>query len=197
MIGPSKLLVSVLSPLVFLLQPTYDHSLVRISETNLDISPHGVTVSTCVLVQPDGRLHFETRIQQLPAETATLHIYEATLDSFHMLRLNNLLDAPGVRYAETFPMPQLPLTTPTVNAAIVEIPRERSIQKLGYLAWNERSGKQNERPESEPAAVKERWQQSRVLLTPLLQWFHELQFVKMSELPQSASTLCRDDSIPE
>jgi hypothetical protein len=197
MTGTSKLLLSVLSPLVLLLQQTHDRPLVRIGEMSMDISPYGVTTNTCVLVQPDGHVHLEVRVQRLPTPTATLHIYEANLDDFQMLRLHNLLDVPGLRDAGDFQLPKLPLTAPAFKVATVQITREHHIQKLGYLAWNERGDKKKERPESEPEAVKEQWQRSRVMLTPLLQWSHELQLIKMSELPESVSTLCHGDSSPE
>jgi hypothetical protein len=198
MTGTSKLLFSVLSPLALLLQPTHDRPLVRIGETNMDISSaHGITTNTCVMVQPDGHFHLEVRVQRLPSPTATLHIYEGNLGEFQMLRLQSLLDARGLRDAEDFQAPQLPLTVPAVKVAIAEITREDHIQKVGYLAWNERKDGPTGRPESEPASVEEQWQRSRMLLTPLLEWAHAMQLVKMSELPESASTLCEYDSSPE
>ena len=185
----SKLLLFALSPLALLLQPAHERPLVRITEMNMELSSHGVTTNTCVSVLPDGNFHLEVRVQLLP-DPATLHIYESKLDDFQMLRLHNLLDVPNLRDAEPFQTPKLPLTTSVFTAATVQISREHDMQKLGYLAWDERVGKENELPESESAAVKEQWRRSRALLAPLLQWSHELPLVKVVELPESASSLC-------
>jgi hypothetical protein len=198
MTGASKLFLSALFPLTLLSPSAHESPLVKIYETSIDISAvHGITANNCISVQPDGNFHLEVRVQQLPSPTVTLHIYEATLNDFQMDRLHNLLDAQSLRESETFQSPKLPVSAPTFQVAVVQITREDSMQKLGYFAWNERVGKENERPESEPAAVKEQWLRSRVLLAPLLAWSHELRLMKMRELPESASTLCDADSLPE
>jgi hypothetical protein len=198
MTGVSKLFLSALFPLAILQPSVHEPPLVRIGEMSMDISSsHGITARTCISVQRDGHFHLEVRVQQLPSPTATLHIYEATLNDFQMDRLHNLVDAQSLREAETIHLPKFPVTTPTFQVATVQIRREDRMQKLGYFAWNERAGKDNEPPESEPAAVKEQWLRSRVLLAPLLAWSHELRLMKMRELPESASTLCDADSLPE
>src|ERR1700722_17534823 len=191
MAGTSKLLLSVLSPLAFLLQPTPDRPLVRIVEMSIDnTSVHGVTANACVLVRPDGDFHLEVRVQRLPSPMATLHIYEGSLDEFQMLRLHGLLDARDLRDLEDFQEPHLPLMTSFVKVATAEISRKDHIQKVGYLTWKERTEEPIGPPDTEPASVKEQWQRSRLLLEPLLEWSHAMQLVKMSELPESASTLC-------
>jgi hypothetical protein len=142
----------------------------------------------------DGRFHLETRLQQLPRQQAVLHIYEATLDAFQLSRLESMLDAQAVREASTYKGPKLPVVVPTIANVRIEIARADRVQTVGYFAWNQQTGTDGLSPESTPEALKEEWRSSRLALTPLLGWFHEVEGMKWPELAESHSTLCGDPS---
>jgi len=63
---------------------------VRIDEGRFDNEP-GVTSSDCILVMPDGRFHVERRRQVLPSSTATLNIFESSLDSSQLQQLGDIV----------------------------------------------------------------------------------------------------------
>jgi hypothetical protein len=168
--------------------------LVRIVETSIDLHPSGITATSCIAIQSDGRFHLETRLQQLPHQQAVLHIYEATLDAFQLSRLESMLDAQAVREASTYKGPKLPVMVPTVADIRIEIARADRVQTVGYFAWNKQPGTDGYSPESTPEALKEEWRSSRLTLTPLIGWFHEVEAMRWPEFDESHSTLCGDTS---
>jgi hypothetical protein len=168
--------------------------LVRIVETSIDLHSSGIMANSCIAIQSDGRFHLETRLQQLPRQQAVLHIYEATLDAFQLSRLESMLDAQAVREASTYKGPKLPMVVPTVAQVRIEIARADGVQTVGYFAWNKQPGTDGYSPESTPETLKEEWRSSRLTLTPLIGWFHEVEAMRWPELDESHSTLCGDPS---
>jgi hypothetical protein len=168
--------------------------LVRIVETSIDLHSSGITATSCIAIQSNGRFHLETRLQQLPRRQAVLHIYEATLDAFQLSRLESMLDAQAVREASTYKGPKLPVMVPTVADVRIEIARADRVQTVGYFAWNQQPGTDGLSPESTPEALKEEWRSSRLVLTPLVGWFHEVEGMRWPEVAESHSTFCGDPS---
>jgi hypothetical protein len=170
--------------------------LVRIVETSIDLHSSGRTATSCIAIQSNGHFHLETRLQlqQLPRRQAVLHIYEATLDAFQLSRLESMLDAQAVREASTYKGPKLPVVVPTVADVRIEIARADWVQTVGYFAWNQQPGTDGLSPESTPEAIKEEWRSSRLALTPLVGWFHEVEGMRWPELAESHSTFCGDPS---
>jgi hypothetical protein len=168
--------------------------LVRIVETSIDLHPSGITATSCISIQSNGRFHLETRLQQLPRRQAVLHIYEATLDAFQLSRLESMVDAQAVREASAYKGPKLPLVVPTVANVRIDISRADRVQTVGYFAWNQQPGTDGLSPESTREALKEEWRSSRRALTPLVGWFHEVEGMRWPELDESHSTLCGDPS---
>jgi hypothetical protein len=173
--------------------PARDLPLVRTVEMSMDFHS-GITANSCIAIQSDGRFHLERRLQQLPSQQAVLHIYEATLDAFQLSRLKSMLDAQAVREASTYKGPKFPVLVPTVAVVRIEIARVDKVQTVGYFAWNRQPGTEGLSPESTPEALKEEWRSSRLALTPLVGWFHEVEAMRWPELDESHSTLCGDPS---
>jgi hypothetical protein len=159
--------------------------LVKIGEWGMDLHPSGITTGSSIIIQRDGHFHLETRFQQLPSERVVRHVYESTLDAFQLSRLESMLDAQAVRDAPTYQGPKFPLTVPTVAGVTVKIPRGDKVQSVGYFAWNKVPGREDSPPETTPEAIKEEWRSSRVALTPLVGWFHEIEGMKWPELDES------------
>ena len=159
-------------------------------EASSDLSPHGITASSCISVTSNGQFHIETRFQQLPQHYATLHIYESSLDDFQMQRLKNLLNSQSIRDLSPFTYPKTPMLARYISSVYVHIPREHASQHIGYFMWDEQTAEPNQSPESTPAAIKEEWRSARTTLVPLVQWFHEVEGMKWPEVPASRSNLC-------
>jgi hypothetical protein len=174
--------------------PTRKLPLVRIVETSIDLHPAGITANSCIAIQSNGRFHLETRLQQLPRAQAVLHIYEATLDAFQLSRLESMLDAQAVREASTYKGPEIPMVVATFANVHIDIARADRVQTVGYFAWNQQPGTDGLSPESTPEALKHEWRLSRLALTPLIGWFHEVEARRWPALDESHSTLCGDPS---
>jgi hypothetical protein len=168
--------------------------LIRIVETSIDLHSSGITASSCIAIQSNGRFHLETRLQQLPHPQAVLHIHEGTLDAFQLSRLESMLDAQAVREASTYKGPKVPMVVSTFANVRIDVARANRVQTVGYLAWNQQPGTDDLSPESTPEALKEEWRSSRLALTPLIGWFHEVEAMRWPELDESHSTLCADPS---
>ena len=166
--------------------------LVRIGEWSTDLHPSGITTGSEIVIQRDGHFHLETRFQQLPSQRVVRHVYEATLDAFQLSRLESMLDAQAVRDAPTYQAPTFPVAVPTIAGVIVKISRGDKMQSVGYFAWNKVPGREELPPETTPEAIQEQWRSSRVALTPLVGWFHEIEGMKWPELDESHSTPYED-----
>jgi hypothetical protein len=174
--------LSTASPLLFSLH-----------EMSVDLSSHGITANSCISVTPEGRFHIERRFQQLPNSQATLHIYESSFDGFQMQRLKNLLDSQSIRDLGRYTHPVTPMSVSYFSSVDVRVPREHTFQSIGYFVWDERTAIPNESPDSTPKTIKGEWTASRTTLTPLVQWFHEVEGMKWPEVPESRSTVCDTD----
>jgi hypothetical protein len=168
--------------------------LIWIAETIIDHRPSGITGSSCVAVQSDGRFHFETHIQQLPRLTSVMHIYEGTLDSFQMSRLNSILDSHAVRDMGTYNQPKLPVSALTLLDVRLEVAQADGIRMLGYFNSERASDPNGIVAESASEELKEEWRASRIALAPLVGWVHEVESMKWPELAASHPTYCRDSS---
>lgn len=168
--------------------PAPEFPLVRIGEWSMDVHTSGITASSSIVIQRDGHFHLETRFQQLPSERVVRHVYEATLDAFQLSRLESMLDAQAVRDAPTYQGPTFPVAVPTIAGVMVKIPRGDTVQSVGYFAWNKVPDREDSPPETTPEAIKEEWRSSRVALTPLVGWFHEIEGMNRPELDESHFT---------
>ena len=166
--------------------------LVRIVETSIDLHPSGITANSCIAIQSNGSFHLETRLQQLPRLQAVLHIYEATLDAFQLSRLERMLDAQAVRDASTYKAPKIPMVVATFANVRIDIARADRVQTVGYFAWNQQPGTDGLSPSNPHQKLSgEEWRSSRLALTPLIGWFHEVEAVRWPELDESRSTPLR------
>jgi len=184
------LVLLVLIPLRLTAQDNSTPTVLSLHEMSMDLSPHGINANSCISVFADGHFHIETRFQQLPQSYATLHIYEASLDDFHMQRLRNLLDSSDIRHLPHYTHPVTPMGASSISSVDVQIPREQVLQKIGYFMWDAQTAVPNQSPETTPKVIKEEWSAARIVLIPLVQWFREVEGMKWPEVPISHSTLC-------
>jgi hypothetical protein len=161
--------------------------LIQIRESQMDLSRNGVTFHECILVLPDGRFHFERRLQQLPATTASLNILDSSLDRQQLETLQGILNDENIKTLPRYEEPKIPMAAPWTSGFVTEIPRATQIQSLGYWLW--RGGTPEASPNSTAEEVKKGWRESEGALRPLVKWFHGVTSVKLE--PSSAkSTFC-------
>jgi hypothetical protein len=154
----------------------------RIAEAKAD-NEHSVTSSACILVQPDGRFHVERRRLSAPSTTATLKIYESTLDS---AQLQELITIVG-KVEESAAPPYEDKGVGFNNApwfATVDISIGDASRRFGYWSWDSR----NAGPQVN-ADVRKGWLESEAALKPLLNWFHRTEGQKLP-LSDSGSNQC-------
>jgi hypothetical protein len=148
---------------------------VRIGEADVD-NEHGVTSTDCVLVLPDGRFHLERRRQVLPSSTATLVIFESSLDSSQLEQLQGIVENERMsRLPEYDKQPVFFRNAPWFSSVTVDIETGEAVRRVGYWLWHERSA-----GPAAPADVKKRWQDSEAALRPLVEWFHGIEALKLS-----------------
>lgn len=167
--------------------PDPNSFVVRVSEAMID-NEHGVTRSDCVLVLPDGRLHLERRRVAAPSSTATLKVYESSLDSSQLEQLRNIVNnevKSGLPEYDKSPVGFQ--NAPWFSSVIVDTGDRETARRFGYWAWDKR----NAGPDV-PADVKKQWQESEVGLRPLVEWLHGIEGLKLPP-SDAAPTQCSAD----
>jgi hypothetical protein len=165
--------------------------LVVLNEAQTDISPRGVNLSNCALILPDGRFHLERRVQQLPSHSATLEVFESSLDSLQFRQLQEILNDARVKELPAFLWPTTEMMGSKFQAFEARIARGDEVQRAGYFV--RRGAPVGEAQNSTPSGVRKEWEQSEAVLRPVLQWLRGLE---TSTLQPSGgrSTLCSTDA---
>jgi hypothetical protein len=172
-------------------QSEWGRFLVLISEKQTDISPRGLNLSNCAIILPDGRFHFEHRVQQLPSSGATLTVFESSLDSAQSQEIQAILGKEEIRQLPAYVQPKLPIGAPFSYGFNARIARPKGVQNVGYWTW--RGGPPEAPPNTETETVKKAWQQSEDALRPLADWLHGIEDSRM--IPSDTqSTLCTTDA---
>ena len=150
-----------------------------LSEFRLSTSPPVGNTNTCINVWEDGRFHLEHRSQQLPSSTAILQVYDSTLPEAQLGELRKIINSQAVR--------ELPALIPADSAADkiwvrglqVEIPREATVQKVGYFEW----GMWEPGSVSQPAHEVVHAPQPEVesVLKALQEWMHRVSSLRLTQ----------------
>jgi len=162
--------------------------LIRITESKAELSPTGVTVNDCILVQPNGRFHLERRRQQLPEGRAKLTIYESSLTKAQLQQLREIVEQQSIEELPEFSPPTPPLGVSDFRTLVAELNRETVVKHIGFFSWRGDS-RPGAPPESTPADMKKAWEDSEKALQPLADWFHGLEGRKMPP-SKASSNLC-------
>jgi hypothetical protein len=109
--------------------------------------------------------------------------------------LESILDTPQLRDLGEYKPPKFPVMVSTIATVQAKIMRGDKVQTIGYFAWNRQPGSADAPPESTPEGVKREWQDSRVALSSLVGWLHEIEGHTWQEVDQSHSTLCEVPSM--
>jgi hypothetical protein len=160
---------------------------VSVSEVRVD-NEDGVTNSECVMVQPDGRFHLERRRQLLPNPTATLDIFESSLDSSQFQHLQDIVSKEGMsRLPEDIP-PPVSIDALRFSNVTVRLDSAEGIRRGGYwVLYGRRPG-----ATAVPGDVQKRWQESQTALRPLVEWLHGVEALKLPP-SDATSTQCSPD----
>ncbi len=182
LVGPCAVLAQAHSP------TTQNAPPVRIGEARMD-NEHAVTSSDCVLILPDGRFHLERRRVAKPSPTATLKIFESSLDSSELEQLRGIIKDEEVSGLPEYDRQRVYFqNAPWFTSVTVDIGEGEAARRFGYWAWDT----QNAGPDV-PADARAHWRDSEVALRPLVEWFHRMEASKLS--PSDAkSTQCSVNS---
>lgn len=165
--------------------------LVILNEGETDISSRGVNLHECALILPDGRFHLEQRVQHLPNSNANLKVFESSLDSAQFRKLQEILNDETVKELPPLTSPATPMAVTKFRGFTARIARGEQVQSVGYLEAQQQTVEKS--TDLAHSDMKKGWEQSKVALRPLLQWFQALQGVNR-EPSRGKSTLCSIDS---
>jgi len=160
---------------------------VILNEGQTDISPRGINVRSCAVISPDGRFHLERRYQQLPKSSASLKVYESSLDSVQLQRLRAILDDEGVRKLPAFVWPSTPAVGAKFRGFEARIERGDQVQHVGYFVGSEVAPGKRLDPATD--GIKKEWKEAVAALQPLFLWFQDLEASNL-EPSGGESTLC-------
>lgn len=164
--------------------------LVDIREGTIDTSPQGASTHSCILVQPDGRLRLERKIQHLPRTTATANVFTYYLDSSQLQQLQAILESEEVGRLPAYAQPTLPLGVPWSYGFNAKIADGEGVHSVGYWKW--RGGSPTVSPNSAPESLKEEWRASEAALHPLEEWVRGIEGLKLTPSDEK-STMCAGD----
>lgn len=168
--------------------------LVILNEGQVDISPRGVSVNNCALILPNGRVHLERRLQQLPNSSATLEVFESSLDTVLSRQLGEILNDESVKKLPPFVWPATPMMGTKFRGFKARITRGDQVQSVGYFTGPEATPERrlDSAPNTISNDIRNRWKESAATLRPLLQWLQGLEASKL-EPSDRKSTLCTTD----
>ncbi|MBV8114815.1 MAG: hypothetical protein JO300_08740 [Silvibacterium sp.] len=168
--------------------------LVRMSWSELELSPDGINRNDCLLVFPDGHFHMEQRFQQLPKTEASLRIHESLLSNAQLDQLRSLLNQRQVVTLPQFVPFHLVVPVRLRRGFQAEISRnQETVQRVGYMEWEVSKHDDAHYPTSEALeksrTLDESQQPARTTLRPLLQWLLKLESQQPAQ-GSGESTLC-------
>jgi hypothetical protein len=168
-------------------QPKPGDFVVSIVESQMDLSHNGLTIHDCMLVLPNGRFHLERRWQQLPSSTASLKVFESSLDKIRLDSLQDIISDQGIKNLPPYVEPKIPMGVPWSSGFNAIISRVPQTQHVGFWLW--RGGSSEASPNSMPENIKRGWQESESALRPLVEWFHQAKDLRL-EPSATDSNLC-------
>jgi hypothetical protein len=122
------------------------------------------SLTNCVVVLPDGRFELVLRRQESLNGNSTVDIFESSLDQKAIEILRDRLDSDAVRKLPPYVPPNTPFIAEEWQGVAAEISRASDVQQVGYFSWK---GVGPTNPEN----IKKEWQESAVVLQPLVEWF--------------------------
>jgi hypothetical protein len=152
-----------------------DTFVVTIGETTAD-NQHGVMTSDCAVVLPNGRFHVERRKQVSPSPTASVRVFESTLDSSQFDNLRRIVQTAGTSEAREYVAPPASLDVPWFTTVVVTVEASGQVRKSGYWKWR------GETPELYKTRddIRRGWQESEKKLQPIIEWFHRIEALNLS-----------------
>jgi len=142
--------------------------------------------SACAVEFPDGRMRIERTKQIIPNEPAT-QVFTTKLNSTQSSELLSILSK--TEKLSAFTPPKMPFIADSAQYFEVEIVQNQRLREIGYFKWRGNTPAEAS-PASMPDNVKKAWQISEAALQPLVQWFHNVQSIKM-QLSKMAPTQCK------
>jgi hypothetical protein len=146
--------------------------LVRVDESQIDDSPSGGTVSNCIIVTSDGRVHAERRLQKFPTPSATLRVYEGFIGDVKLRELRDLLANRDIKDLPRFVPPKTPGAVYLRTSTTVDIVSDDIAKTVGYMRW--KSVKSQDSFESAPEEVKVKELKAESILKPLVTWLNKI-----------------------
>ena len=157
--------------------PSPQQFLLKAVETEIDLSPQGVTSNDCLVVLPDGAFRLLRRFQQLPSPSATRVLYEGQVSEADLDELKGLLNADQVAALPRFEYESPPGDFYEIHGWVAQIARPAGVQEVGYYRWA--SNHPQESFDFAPAALKAPIDSAAKALQPLAEWFHRIESARM------------------
>ena len=104
-------------------------------EYELDISPPGHNIYTCIKVSADGQFHLERRGQFMTGTEVEYVAYDGVLDSSRLQWLHDLLADARIKSLPEFSRPNTPATKYYYHEFLVVLPRDYQAKTVGYATW--------------------------------------------------------------
>jgi hypothetical protein len=110
--------------------------LLKAVETEIDLSPIGVTSNDCLVVLPSGAFRLQHRFQRLPSPSASRVVFEGQLSDADLNELTRLLNADEVARLPHFEYHPPSVSFDEIHAWVAQMARPSAIQEVGYYSWS-------------------------------------------------------------
>jgi len=134
------------------------------------------SLTNCVIVLPDGCFELVLRRQESLGGKSTVDIFESSLNQKAIEILRDRLDSDAVRKLPPYAPPNTPFIADEWQLVTAEISRASDVQRVGYFSWKGVGPTNTE-------SIKREWQESAVVLQPLVEWVRALKSLGSSIPP--------------
>jgi hypothetical protein len=165
-----------------------DTTLAKLGMIRSNTIDSGLEISECLVVHSDSTYHFEKRVQKMPSMVNELEIYEGSINRLQRDELLNIINAPKLSTLSDYVPPIFPISTSKFELFSVETTINNVQRHLGYFAFAGEAAP-NTSPGNTPENIKQKWQDSRSALQPLVSWFDNFERgLRRTESPTGSCT---------
>lgn len=167
---------------------TSDTPELQVTELQENGYSSGISNRYCLVVYKDGRFHLERRVQQSPNPTNTLLLVDSRLNANQLRSLQETLSALSFSTLPAYKVPSIPMVISSFTLFSASITKNGVNHKVGYIDWQDKDRVGS--PNTSSDGTKQGWLASKVGLSPLVLWVHQLESSKL--LPSGAeSNACK------
>ena len=148
-----------------------------------------VVANDCIVIYPGGNFHLERRKQIAGQAISSLAVYESTATDDQLRSLEAILTGGAVTSLPEYVPPKFPLSVPDFSLFHAQFTRSGHPVTLGYFYTAE--------PLSQAIisgvspSVAKHWRDSKEVLEPLVEWFHDLEKAVPDSAAGKTANLCK------